>query len=203
MSSALSLGSLIIIAHASASATQAPPQTAAATASPSAGAFGPTLIVEAPHVSEADAVVPILPSDPVWGSREALVSMVVFGDFQCPFTGKVAPEIVQLEDKYGPRDLRVVWKDLPLEFHPNATPAAEAAQAVLMLGRSDAFWKFWASAMNHQSELNEASFVSWAQGAGVDVASFQRLIHSHAGAPKVVRSAREGKLEPPSDRGGR
>src|SRR5580704_1084200 len=59
---------------------------------------------------EEDAAVPILSSDPTWGSRTAPVTIVFFGDFQCPYTAKSTKTIGALEDKYGPGSLRVVWK---------------------------------------------------------------------------------------------
>ncbi len=140
--------------------------------------------VQAPP-SEDGAAVPISTSDPVWGSRHALASLVVFGDFECPYTGKILKTVEVLEEKYGPTDLRVVWKNQPLPFHPQARPIAEAATAVLMLGQSDAFWKFWEQALSHQTDLTAAAAESWAAGAGVDLASYRRMVEAHAGQAKV------------------
>jgi len=75
-----------------------------------------------PAAPEDDAAVPVSLKDPSWGDRRALVTLVVFGDLECPFTGKVLPTLHKLEDKYGPADLRIVWKDLPLPFHPGHAP---------------------------------------------------------------------------------
>jgi protein-disulfide isomerase len=153
-----------------------------ASAGTAPAAMGP-LAAAAP--SEEGAIVPISATDPVWGSRRALVSIVIFGDFQCPYTAMILKTVQALEQKYGPSDLRVVWKDLPLAFHAQARPAAEAGQAVNILGKSDAFWKYWEQALGHQTDLSAASFESWAQGSGVDVASYRRLVDAHAGAAQV------------------
>jgi protein-disulfide isomerase len=134
---------------------------------------------------EEDAAVPILSTDPTWGSRTAPVTVVFFGDFQCPYTAKSTKTIRALEDKYGPAALRVVWKNAPLPFHPHARETAEAAAAVQMLGGSDAFWKFYDAVFANQPQLSPAAFDGWAQKAGVDVASFQRLVAAHAGGAKV------------------
>ena len=114
------------------------------------------------------------------GSRHALVSVVMFGDIQCPYTGKILKTVHTLEEKYGPTDLRIVWKDEPLAFHPQARPAAEAAESVFLLGQADAFWKFWEQALAHQSDPSTASYEAWAEAAGVDVASFRASMERHA-----------------------
>src|SRR6185436_8573478 len=74
--------------------------------------------------SDEDAAVPISSKDPMWGSRKAPVTMVVFSDFECPFCSKVEATITQLKEKYGPDKLRVIWKSNPLPFHQNARPAS-------------------------------------------------------------------------------
>jgi protein-disulfide isomerase len=143
-------------------------------------------VADAPAAPGEDgAAVPISPADPAWGSRRALVSIVLFGDLQCPYTGKVLPTLQAIEQKYGPADLRIVWKEEPLGFHPQARPAAEAAEAVFMLGRADAFWKFWEQTLVHQTDLSAPSLEGWAAAAGVDVASYRRLVEGHAGRAKV------------------
>jgi protein-disulfide isomerase len=146
-----------------------------------------TAVVAAPPPapSEDSAKVPVATADPTWGSRDALVTVVLFGDLECPFTGRILKTVQALEQKYGPADLRVVWKDEPLPFHAHARPAAEAAEAVFTLGKADAFWRFWEQALAHQTDLTAASFEAWAALAGVDVESFRRLVASHAAAAKV------------------
>jgi protein-disulfide isomerase len=63
---------------------------------------------------------------PVKGKADALVTVVIFSDFQCPFCTKVEPTFEEVEKTYGDK-VRFVWKDKPLPFHPRAEPAAELA----------------------------------------------------------------------------
>src|SRR5262249_34212332 len=72
--------------------------------------------------------------------------------------------------------LRVVWKNNPLPFHPNATPSAVAAEAVFRLGGSNAFWKFHDAAFNNQKDLSPEKYEQWAAEAGVDRAKFKDMI---------------------------
>ncbi|MBK8593896.1 MAG: thioredoxin domain-containing protein [Sandaracinaceae bacterium] len=68
--------------------------------------------------------------------------MVVFSDFQCPFCARLNPTVEQLMRAY-PTQLRVVWRNLPLAFHPNAMPAAEAAMEASAQGGDRAFWQMY------------------------------------------------------------
>jgi len=77
--------------------------------------------------SDRDSPVPIDSKDPVWGSRTAPVTMVVYSDFQCPFCSRVEGTVDQIKQTYGKDKIRIIWKNSPLPFHPNAKPAAEAA----------------------------------------------------------------------------
>ena len=102
--------------------------------SSSASASSQAIIAQPSGREERDSPVPITNADAVWGKRDAPVTIVQFSDFQCPFCARGVDTIDQLEKDYGPQTLRIVWKNTPLPFHPNAHPAAEAAQAVRMLG---------------------------------------------------------------------
>src|SRR5687768_16900195 len=81
--------------------------------------------------------IPVTGKDPSWGNADALVTIVEFSEFQCPFCSRVGPTIKQIKETYGPQKVRIVWKDQPLSFHPNARPAAMAAHAVFGLGGND------------------------------------------------------------------
>mgnify|MGYP001788571960 CR=1 FL=1 len=77
--------------------------------------------------ADDDSPYPISSKDPMWGSRTAPVTIVVYSDFQCPFCSKVEASMDQIKTTYGQEKVRIVWKNEPLPFHPNAKPAAEAA----------------------------------------------------------------------------
>ena len=152
------------------------PNAAGTTADNSAGGW-----------SDEESPVPVSSKDPMWGSRTAPVTIVQFSDFQCPYCSKVEPSIEQIKTTYGPDKVRVVWKNKPLPFHPNAKPAAEAAAGVFALKGNDAFWKFHDTAFKNQSSLSPASYETWAQAAGVDMVKFKAGIAAHTWADKVEK----------------
>ncbi len=145
---------------------------------------------------DSDSPVAISSKDPMWGHRDAPVTIVEYSDFQCPYCSRVEPTMTQVRDTYGPDKVRVVWKNnpLPATMHPNAKPAAEAGAGVFALSGSDAFWKFHDTAFKNQGSLNEDSFVKWAQDAGVkDVATYKTGLDSHKWADKVEKDLNDGK----------
>jgi protein-disulfide isomerase len=144
--------------------------------------------------SDDDAPVAVDNKDPMWGSRSAPVTMVIFSDYQCPFCSRVEPTVQQVKDTYGPDKVRIIWKNNPLPFHPNAKPAAEAAEGVFELAGNDAFWKFHDTAFKNQSALGPDSYTKWAQDSGVkDMAKFKAGLDAHTFAAKVDKDLAEGK----------
>ncbi|HEX3345316.1 MAG TPA: thioredoxin domain-containing protein, partial [Polyangiaceae bacterium] len=141
---------------------------------------------------EDDAAVPISPRNPSWGSRTALVTIVEFSDLQCPFCARVMPTLSALRETYGPDNLRIVWKNSPLGFHPNARPAAEAAMGVFEVVGAKAFWRFHDAAFADQGSLGPESYERWAQQAGVtDMGAFRAGLASHRWADAVDADVRE------------
>ena len=188
------LSCLSIACAPAAPAPAAPPAATADVAAPTASATAPRVaLVAGAMPSEADAPIPIGKDDPVWGSRMAPVTMVVFGDFQCPFTARFVDTVRSVRERYGPESLRVVWKNQPLAFHPNARPAAVAAQAVFSLGGSEAFWKFHDAAFRDQRSLGDAAYEAFAEIAGVSLARFRVAVASAEHGRKVDEDAELGK----------
>src|SRR6185295_259850 len=109
--------------------------------------------------SDNDSPVPVDAKDPVWGNRNAPVTMVVYSDFQCPFCSRVEGTVDQIKQMYGKDKIRIIWKNSPLPFHQNAKPASEAAQGVYALAGNDAFWKFHDTAFKNQQALNTDNYV--------------------------------------------
>jgi protein-disulfide isomerase len=113
------------------------------------------------------ARVPVWANDPRWGDWNAPVTIVEFGDLECPLTRAVASTLGALKEQYGPERLRLVWKHLPLASHDWGRPAADAAATVFGLGGNEAFWKFQALVLEGQDDLGEDKFTEWAAVAGV------------------------------------
>ena len=100
--------------------------------------------------------------DHVRGSEEA-VTLVEYGDYECPYCGRAEVVIRELLDSFGD-DLRYVWRHLPLnDVHPNAQMAAEAAEAAAAQG---AFWEMNDALLAHQGELAPADLKHHARGSG-------------------------------------
>lgn len=108
-------------------------------------------------------------------TMSAAVTMVNFGDFQCPACGAYHSVVKQLEAKYKDT-LTVVFRHFPLSIHPNAVPAAMAAEAA---GKQGKFWEMHDKLYETQSEWsNEKSttdmFVSYAKDMGLNVDQFKK-----------------------------
>ncbi|HEY1691919.1 MAG TPA: thioredoxin domain-containing protein [Polyangiaceae bacterium] len=143
---------------------------------------------------DADSPVPISSKDPMWGKRDAPVTIVQYSDFQCPYCSRVEPTMDQVKTTYGPDKVRVIWKNNPLPFHQNAKPAAEAAQGVFAMAGNDAFWKFHDTAFKNQGQLGTDSYTKWAAEAGVkDAAGYKAGLDSHKWADKVEADLNSGK----------
>ena len=148
---------------------------------------------KSPPWSDQEASVPVTSKDPMWGSRTAPVTLVLFSDFECPFCSKVEATLNQVKETYGPEKLRVFWKNNPLPFHKAARPASLAANTVFALGGSKAFWKFHELAFQNQRALTTENFEAWAVTAGVDKAKFQAAFDAKQFDAKIDTDMTEGK----------
>jgi protein-disulfide isomerase len=99
--------------------------------------------------------VPIAKDDPVKGPKDALVTVIMFSDYQCPFCARVEPTLTRLAEEYS-KDVRWVWKDNPLPMHSNARPAADLARAAYEQGGDEAFWAAHEALFKNQKRLDEA-----------------------------------------------
>jgi len=114
---------------------------------------------------------------PAMGAKNAPVTIVEWSDFQCPFCGRVEPTLKQVMTSYGNK-VRIVWKNQPLSFHPNAMPAAEAAMAAYEQG-NDKFWAMHGKLFEKQNELSPAYYEQAAREIGLDMAKWKASVASH------------------------
>jgi protein-disulfide isomerase len=143
--------------------------------------------------SDEDSPISVTSEDPVWGNRNAPVTMVIFSEFECPFCARVEGSIEAIKQQYGPDKVRVVWKSNPLAFHKSARPASVAAETVRALAGNEAFWKFHKSAFANQKALTRENFEKWAQEAGVDMAKFKDALDKETYAAKVDKDLALGQ----------
>jgi protein-disulfide isomerase len=119
--------------------------------------------------------VPVEKSDPTRGPADALVTLVLFSDFQCPYCKRVEDTLVALEQKYG-ADLRIVWKDYPLPFHERAVPAAVLARVALAKKGTKGFWQAHHALFEGQEDLDDGALKAIAKGLGLPWAEIQKAI---------------------------
>ena len=114
---------------------------------------------------------PVSERDHFQGPAEAPVTLVEFGDYQCPYCGQAHPIVKAVQAKFGNR-LRFVFRNFPLaEIHPHAAAAAQAAEAA---GAQGKFWPMHDRLFEHQNALGNADLVAHAAEVGLDVARFAR-----------------------------
>jgi protein-disulfide isomerase len=168
-------------------ASQAPLDTTSGSGSGTAapGASASLAASSEARPEQALAKVPVTAADPQWGSVDAPVTIVELSDFQCPFCARVQPTLETLKRKYGPAQLRFVYKHNPLPFHQDARPAADVAAAVFMLAGNRAFFTFHDYAFSNQQALNKENLIAWAASAGVPAPTLQAWLDSGRAAQKV------------------
>jgi Na+/H+ antiporter NhaA len=130
-----------------------------------------------------DLAVPVGPErDHVRGPDRAPVTLVEYGDFECPYCGRAEPVVRELLADYG--DLRYVWRHLPLtDVHPHAQLAAEAAEAAATQGK---FWPMHDQLLGHQDALTAKDLIRYAGEAGLDTERFTRDLRQHTGQAKIA-----------------
>jgi protein-disulfide isomerase len=109
---------------------------------------------------------------PVKGAKAALVTIVEFSDFQCPFCDRVEPTIDQVMEEYAGK-VRVVWRNLALPFHKDAKTAAIAAMAAHRQGK---FWEMHRILFKNHNALGAADLEKYAKEIGLDMAKYKAAI---------------------------
>ncbi len=126
--------------------------------------------------------------DAILGSKTGKIEVEVFEDFQCPFCSKLAPSIHDFAKKF-PNDVRIVYKQMPLDIHDHAQIAAEASMAALAQGK---FWEYHDVLFANQSALDRPDLEKYAQQVGLDMARFKKDLDSGAGKQLISRDKQEG-----------
>ncbi len=122
---------------------------------------------------DPDAVVPVpLGSSPRLGPDDAPVTIVVFGDFECPFCARGNATLTSLRERYGDR-LRIVHKHSPLAFHSHAFVAARASVAAHAQGK---FWAFHDALYARNARFDEDDINGIAKKVGLDMKKFRKAM---------------------------
>jgi protein-disulfide isomerase len=118
--------------------------------------------------------VPVLAS-PVLGNMNALVTISVFSDFQCPYCKKVEPTLKQIRETYGDK-VRFVWKHEPLPFHPRAIPAANLTLEARAQKGNAGFWAAHDKLFDIQPKLDDQDLEAAAKDLGLDTVKVMAAI---------------------------
>jgi protein-disulfide isomerase len=128
--------------------------------------------------------------DHVRGPVDAPVTVLEYGDFECPYCGQAEPVVRELLRDFG--DVAYVWRNLPLnDVHPNAQRAAEAAEAAAEQG---AFWEMHDLLLEHQEALGFRDLIGYAEQLGLDVERFEDDLRTRTGAGHIARDVDSADL---------
>ncbi|MBI4955834.1 MAG: thioredoxin domain-containing protein, partial [Myxococcales bacterium] len=136
---------------------------------------------------------------PSRGPSDAPVTIVEYGDFQCPYTARAEATLERLRSRYG-SSLRFVWRDMPLPFHPRAEPAASLAREARAQKRDPGFWtvhdRLFADARSARSaRLEDADLLEVARATGLDTAAVTSALaqKKHRAAVEAEAAAAVGE----------
>src|SRR6476660_8351667 len=122
-------------------------------------------------MSDGELTPPVSERDHAAGPDDAPVTLVEYGDYECPYCGMAYPIVKKAQRELGSQ-VRFVFRNFPLaEAHPHARLAAQAAEAAAAQGR---FWEMHDLLFEHQDALQVADLVSYAESIGLDTAQFAR-----------------------------
>jgi protein-disulfide isomerase len=146
---------------------------------------------QAPAADRAGAVIDVTGSanNYSWGDASAKVTMVEFGDFQCPYCQQWHQEVYgQIQAEYGDK-IRFIYRDFPLPFHADAEPAAEAARCAGDQGR---FWEYYNLLYLAPQGVDAAARRTYAQRIGLNLSAFDNCTQSGRFAEAVRQDALDG-----------
>jgi len=125
---------------------------------------------------------PVSDEDHMMGPSDAPVTLVEYGDFECPYCGRAFPIVKAVQQRFGAQ-LRFVFRHFPLtQIHPHAAQAAEAAEAA---GAHGAFWEMHDTLYEHQDALDDVDLAGYASALGLDVERFVSELAEGVYAPIV------------------
>lgn len=129
--------------------------------------------------------IPVSAQDHAQGPAAAPVTLVEYGDYECPHCGRAYPIVQEVRRRLGDR-LRFVWRNFPLtEIHPHALHAAEAAESVgEQLGEAG-YWPMHDAIFEHQGALGDAQLVRYASDVGADAERVRRDLEADAHVARI------------------
>jgi protein-disulfide isomerase len=130
----------------------------------------------------ARLVLPVSERDHSQGPATAPVTLVEYGDYECPYCGAAYPIVKEVQARLG-EQLRFVFRNFPLtQAHPHAAHAAEAAETAAAQGQ---FWEMHDYLFEHQRALDDDHLLQYAGALGLDTDAFERALAEHRPAERV------------------
>jgi len=140
-------------------------------------------------MSEGHLTPPVGPDDHTAGPAEAPITLVEYGDFECPYCGAAYPVVHAIRKSLG-AELRFVFRNFPLrEAHPHAEHAAEAAEAAAAEGK---FWEMHDQLFEHQDALDDDDLAAYAGAIGMDAERVTRALEEGTYASRVRKHFTSG-----------
>ena len=134
-------------------------------------------------------IPPVNEHDHILGPRNAAITLVEYGDYQCPHCGAAHPIVKEIRSNFS-KNLRFVFRHFPLtNVHELAFPSALAAEAA---GRQGRFWEMHDMIFEHQPELSEYALLEFARLIGLNMATFKMDLQDQAVADKVESDFESG-----------
>ena len=158
---------------------------AAAVADAHASRFGQK---REPKTLEAAVPIPTAGA-PVMGAANARITLVEFSDFQCPYCSRAVHKLAAILQAY-PSDVRLIFKQYPLDSHPQAQISAQAALAAHLQGK---FWQLHDLMFANPNGLSRKSIIGWAASIGLDMKKFEADLDSEAVKKTVARDMADGE----------
>ena len=125
---------------------------------------------------------PVSDDDHQQGPANAPVTLVEYGDYECPYCGEAHPIVQAIQREMGNR-IRFVFRNFPLtQVHPHAQVAAEAAEAA---GAQEAFWPYHDRLFEHQRDLSTHALIGHARDLRLSLDRFERALEQHAFEERV------------------
>ncbi|MBI5515645.1 MAG: thioredoxin domain-containing protein [Deltaproteobacteria bacterium] len=144
---------------------------------------------DAPAEENLDADRIPVSGSPSLGCPDALVTVVQFGDFQCPFCSRVEDTLTELRAQYG-EDVRIVWKNNPLPFHGEAQLAAEAALEAYAQRGNEGFWLYHDALFDNTDALQREDLERYAEQTDLDLERFRAALDNHTHREEIERDQR-------------
>jgi protein-disulfide isomerase len=161
--------------------------------------------VKAPAVANGNPQVPtpqadisgileVRDDDYVLGNPNAKVTIIEYGDFECPFCGRLFTDAIKnIKEQYiKSGEVKLIYRHFPLNsIHPEAQKSAEAVECA---GEQDVFWEYHDLLFERQNQLSLSNYKVWATELGLDGMQFDQCLDSGKYADKIGKSFEEGRL---------